>query len=403
MKNYLTLLLCLCALFLNSCKKTESEPLTTTTEQITGNNGQTILGGSGLPNATYGNNGDFYLDKTTANLYGPKVDNAWPQPFNLANNTGTTGTPGTKILSGTIAPALNIGAIGDFYFDTAVLNFYGPKTTASWGLPISLKVQTDGAKVLIYKNQVFASVVRNVTDTAGTTARQSKIRLDLEQLNIKYEGLKLKWVANIFYKANDVAYILPIRATADKQLEFRRKLASMFAINNTITASQFEFLNISQEFFETEKKIIDLEIDLEILEKNIIEKLALKNFILDSEIAIDAKYQDYYDNGMVVVYFRDPLIISGSWQESVGLLETKDPNTGFTSSRAYVGLKKILKDKVYLQGNSYKIDEAIVKAAKFDVKIVFIPASEVITMGAAKIDTHNLKAVTRYLGVALNK
>lgn len=401
MKNYFALFLCLTALYFTACKKAnETENKNpTTTEQITGTNGQTILGGSGAPKTELGNNGDFYLDKTTANLYGPKTENAWPQPFNLANNTGTTGTPGTKILSGTIAPTLNIGAVGDFYFDTAALNFYGPKTAESWGLPISLKVQTDGAKVLIYKNQGFNSVVRNATDTAGTGARQSKIRLDLEQLNIKYEGLKLKWVANIFYKANDVAYILPIRATADKQLEFIRKIASMLAINNTITRLQLEFLDISQEFFDTEKKIIELEI----LEKKIIEKLALKNFILNSEIAIDAKYQDYYNNGMVVVYFRDPLIISGSWQESLGLMETKDPNTGFTSSRAYVGLKKIIKDKIYLQGNSYKIDEAVVKAAKFEVKIVFIPASEVITMGAAKIDTHNLKAVSRYLGVVLNK
>ena len=65
MKNYITLILCLCSLFLNSCKKTGSEPLSPTTEQITGNNGRTIVGGSGIPNATYGNNGDFYLDKAT--------------------------------------------------------------------------------------------------------------------------------------------------------------------------------------------------------------------------------------------------------------------------------------------------------------------------------------------------
>ena len=374
MKNYFTLILCLWALFLNSCKKTESEPLPPTTEQITGNNGQTILGGSGLPNATYGKNGDFYLDKATANLYGPKIDNAWPQPFNLANNTGTTGTPGTKILSGTIAPALTIGALGDFYFDTAALNFYGPKTSESWGLPISLKVQTDGAKVLIYKNQVFNSVVRD-------TANDSRLKLQITDYKKKFEELKVMWEGNvIFYKPNKYLK-LPVNATLNQQKSFLDSIKGVtFLVPN------------AEQFFLTEATIIRLE-----------KYSLIGNYILNSEIAIEAKYQDYYENGMVMVYLKNSINAPSIWQESLRLIETKNSLTGSTATYASCYVEKILKDKIYFKGSSYQVEEALVKAVKFDVKIVFIPASEVITMGAAKIDTHNLKAITRYLGVVLNK
>lgn len=378
MKNYITLILCLCALFLNSCKKPESEHLSTTTEQITGNNGQTILGGSGLPNVTLGNNGDFYLDKSTANLYGPKVDNAWPQPFNLANNTGTTGTPGTKILSGTIAPTLNIGAVGDFYFDTAALNFYGPKTSASWGLPINLKVQTDGAKVLIYKNQVFNSVVR---DTMNAKILQRYIE------------------ENIKYKNSNEQSIAQYKDTYDRQVK---------NIPSSYTDTQKQaLLNQYKTTYDNSvayylKEITRLDTERVKLEKD----LAIGNFILNSEIAIDAKYQNYYDNGMVVVYLSNPLATPHFWDnESVTLIETKDIMNGYTytATSAYCSVDKIAKDKIYLRGGSYRVDEALVKAAKFDIKIVFIPASDVQIMSAAKVDTHNLKAVSRYLGVALNK
>ncbi len=375
MKNYLSLLLCLTALYFTACKKAnETETKPTTTEQITGTNGQTILGGSGAPKTELGNNGDFYLDKTTANLYGPKTENAWPQPFNLANNTGTTGTPGTKILSGIIAPVLSIGAIGDFYFDTAALNFYGPKTAASWGLPISLKVQTDGAKVLIYKSQVFNSVVR---DTANAKILQRNID------------------ENIKSKIPNENYIAQYKVTYDSQVK-------NIPANYTPSAKQALIDQYKREYDNNVayylKEITRLDTERIKYEKD----LAVGNFNLSSEIAIDAKYQNYYDNGMVVVYLSNPLATPPFWDnEYIELYENKEKFTNVQYVSCSVD--KIAKDKIYLQGRSYRVDEAIVKALKFDVKVVFIPASDVKIMSAAKVDTHNLKAVSRYLGVALNK
>lgn len=378
MKNYFALLLCLSALYFTACKKAnETENKPTTTEQITGTNGQTILGGSGAPKTELGNNGDFYLDKTTANLYGPKTENVWPQPFNLANNTGTTGTPGTKILSGTIAPALSIGVVGDFYFDTVALNFYGPKTAASWGLPISLKVQTDGAKVLIYKNQVFNSVVRDTTNAK------------ILQRNID---------ENIKSKISNEDYIAQYKATYDRQVKGIPTTATAILKQQLLDQYKSEYdRNVAYYL----KEITRLDTERIRYEKD----LAVGNFILNSEIAIDAKYQDYYDNGMVVVYLSNPLAKPLFWDnESITLFETKDIMNGYTytATSSSCSVDKISKDKVYLRGRSYRVDEALVKALKFDVKIVFIPASDVKIMSAAKVDTHNLKAVSRYLGLVLN-
>jgi hypothetical protein len=45
---------------------------------------------------------------------------------------GTNGTNGTTILSGTTTPSSSLGAVGDFYLDTAAAKLYGPKTSSGW-------------------------------------------------------------------------------------------------------------------------------------------------------------------------------------------------------------------------------------------------------------------------------
>ena len=46
---------------------------------------------------------------------------------------GKTGPAGRTILNGSGAPAGNLGVVGDFYYDTATTNFYGPKLfTGTW-------------------------------------------------------------------------------------------------------------------------------------------------------------------------------------------------------------------------------------------------------------------------------
>ena len=58
---------------------------------------------------------------------------------------GINGKDGTAILSGNSTPALNVGNIGDYYFDQSSYKLYGPKKADGWGIPVILK-GADGEK-----------------------------------------------------------------------------------------------------------------------------------------------------------------------------------------------------------------------------------------------------------------
>jgi hypothetical protein len=52
---------------------------------------------------------------------------------------GPTGLPGSQIISGQTPPDPEIGVIGDYYLDKSVNDFYGPKTQENgWGTPTRL-------------------------------------------------------------------------------------------------------------------------------------------------------------------------------------------------------------------------------------------------------------------------
>jgi hypothetical protein len=52
--------------------------------------------------------------------------------------SGLPGPPGTQIITGTGVPSNSIGRIGDFFFNQAASNLYGPKTAGGWGGFITL-------------------------------------------------------------------------------------------------------------------------------------------------------------------------------------------------------------------------------------------------------------------------
>ena len=91
--------------------------------------------------------------------------------------SGPQGPRGTSLLNGVGAPSSSLGIEGDFYLNTSNMNLYGPKTGSSWGSPTDLV----GSQELGYVHiQEVASAtwsithglgfVSNITvvDTAGT-------------------------------------------------------------------------------------------------------------------------------------------------------------------------------------------------------------------------------------------
>lgn len=147
---------------------------------INGKDGSAIITGSGVPDASLGNVGDYYFDRTTSNLYGAKTTNGWGMPVNLkglrgdkgdkgdtgaTGSTGANGIDGNRILYGTTAPAAHLGNIGDWYIDTQNAKLYGAKTAQGWGSGISLsggnsegisasdyKLSADGKTLVLWMN-----------------------------------------------------------------------------------------------------------------------------------------------------------------------------------------------------------------------------------------------------------
>lgn len=113
--------------------------------------GTIFFSGTTTPDPNLGKVGDYYIDLATSVLFGPKTTSGWGVGFSMkgdpgaAGQTGAAGSPGTKIYSGTGAPASSLGIAGDFYLDTVAHTFYGPKLTTGWGLPVALQGATGPA------------------------------------------------------------------------------------------------------------------------------------------------------------------------------------------------------------------------------------------------------------------
>ncbi len=107
-----------------------------------------IYGGSVVPPAAIGSNGDYYLDTATGQLFGPKANGAWPTvgialtgpagPVGLPGATGATGASGANgaagasLLSGMVVPANTLGNDGDFYLNLSSNSITGPKAQGAW-------------------------------------------------------------------------------------------------------------------------------------------------------------------------------------------------------------------------------------------------------------------------------
>jgi len=176
----------LVALTISNCGK-ETEKVI---ERVEVQKGSQILSGNDVPTTSLGSVGDYYLNKTTMELYGPKTSEGWGNAISLkgaqgekgkdgkdgtngsngsnGNNgtNGSNGKDGATILSGITAPTTSQGKVGDWYIDTQNKRLYGPKTESGWGTGISLigtsssttqkadfLVSDDGTTLLQWRNK----------------------------------------------------------------------------------------------------------------------------------------------------------------------------------------------------------------------------------------------------------
>lgn len=134
---------------------------------IKGEDGNFLLSGLSDPSMTIGKTGDFYLNKRTSVIFGPKDEIGWGTGYSLkgeAGNNGQTGPVGAEILHGENAPDTNLGKVGDFYFDTKQVVFYGPKAEgigsngeviSDWGGAISIRPDNEATVLLKRFDAIF--------------------------------------------------------------------------------------------------------------------------------------------------------------------------------------------------------------------------------------------------------
>lgn len=166
----------LTALTMGSCQKGDAGPQGPEGQQgatgavgATGADGTKIYSGTTTPASSLGNTGDFYLNLSNSNLYGPKTASGWGAPVNLKGATGAAGAAGSKIYSGTAVPASTLGVNGDYYLNTATYLFYGPKANNAWPAPINLRGSQGpaGTANVIYSNWMYATNLRDTTIDAS--------------------------------------------------------------------------------------------------------------------------------------------------------------------------------------------------------------------------------------------
>lgn len=129
-----------------------------------GADGKTVLNGTVDP-TTEGALGDFYINTTSSEIFGPKSAGGWGTGVSLVGPQGDTGAAGADgatgatgaagadgspgadgddgadgktVLSGAGAPSGALGVDGDWYIDTTAHAIYGPKTSGAWGASTSL-------------------------------------------------------------------------------------------------------------------------------------------------------------------------------------------------------------------------------------------------------------------------
>lgn len=125
-----------------------------------GLDGSSYLVGAGNPTSGDGDDGDYWLNATTGNMYGPKAAGAWDTVTPIGNlkgpqgdpgadgadgSPGTPGAPGAdgtdgadgadgvSFLGGAGNPSSGDGVDGDFWVNISTGAVFGPKTGGAWG------------------------------------------------------------------------------------------------------------------------------------------------------------------------------------------------------------------------------------------------------------------------------
>jgi len=111
----------------------------TGSQGATGASGTSILNGASDPTSE-GVDGDFWINTTSNRLFGPKSSGVWPSTsVSLVGPQGNSGPRGSSVLNAGVDPIASDGLEGDFWINRATWQIFGPKSNGLWGLGYTLK------------------------------------------------------------------------------------------------------------------------------------------------------------------------------------------------------------------------------------------------------------------------
>jgi len=173
------------------------------TNGTNGADGATIRAAAGAPEASLGNDGDFYFDTATATLYGPKADGEWPEEGVLLK--GPKGDrAGSSVIAGFTAPG--DAKEGDYWFNLNNSTIYGPlDADGDWG-DNQIPLMQGGSKTYVY-----VTGFRNVAQRTGN----AYVRLNSEKFNLTYGPYNI--FSSYEVTANDMIRINQYRGWSDNR------------------------------------------------------------------------------------------------------------------------------------------------------------------------------------------
>ena len=131
----------------------------------------TILSGATVPTATIGSVGDYYIDLTSVNLYGPKTAEGWGTPVSLRGLQGEKGSNGQD------APIPHIGNDGYWYIGNTKTTVKAQGTNGTNG--ITPTISEDGYWIVNgQKTNVKAKGEKGQNGTNGQNGTTPTISID---------------------------------------------------------------------------------------------------------------------------------------------------------------------------------------------------------------------------------
>lgn len=89
--------------------------------------------GSGPPSSSVSLSAEYYVDADSSKLYGPKIGSNWPL---VSIQLPVILSADPTVLIAADPPNSGDGSVGNYFVDTSTEQFYGPKTSSGWGIGI---------------------------------------------------------------------------------------------------------------------------------------------------------------------------------------------------------------------------------------------------------------------------